>query len=472
MQPKKPDLEPTILVIFGITGDLAKRYLLPSLYHLVKDDMLHPQTEIVGITRSDMNLDDLLSHIELCVSETDGVCDPSAVKKLKSRLRIRQMDVTKGPEYDQLLTELNQIEDKYGEHMNRLYYLSIPPNVAEPIIKFMGEHNLNKSCQHDQAITRLLVEKPFGYNIQSAERLIEQTAKHFREDQIFRIDHYLAKETVQNILAFRFNNPIFEPIWNSQHIDYIEVLSNESLGIEGRVNFYEGVGALRDLIQSHLLQILALITMEQPTKLTSEHIHTSKHALMQQIQQITTEEVTKSTIRGQYDNYQKEVNNPSTLTETYAAIKVIVNNDRWKDVPMIIRTGKALTEKLSEVNVVFKPTNNSPHHNVLSFRIQPKEGIDLSLRIKKPGYDDEIQPVKMDFDYNTVFKKTNAPTAYERVLVDAARGDHTLFATSDEVLESWRVVQNIVDAWAENNVGLQIYKSDTFGPDISRLFAT
>jgi glucose-6-phosphate 1-dehydrogenase len=470
MQPKKPDLEPAILVIFGITGDLAKRYLLPSLYHLIKDDMLHPQTEIIGITRGDMQLDDLLSRIELCVSEIDGICDPVAVEKLKSHLRIRQMDVTKSSEYDQLLTELNQIEDKYGEHMNRLYYLSIPPNVAEPIIKFMGDHNLNKSCQHDQAITRLLVEKPFGANLESAKALIQQTTKYFSENQIFRIDHYLAKETVRNILAFRSRDTTFEPIWNKKHIDHIEVIVNEKIGIENRINFYESTGALRDFIQSHLLQILSLVTMDQPSELTSEAIHASKFKLMQQLQQITLEQVLTSTIRGQYENYRQEVKNPNSNTETYAAIKTHISSPRWQDVPLIIRTGKCLTEKLSEVNVVFKPTKEPDRHNVLSFRIQPVEDIELNLHIKKPGYPDNIQPVKMNFDYESAFKNGSSPSAYEKVLIDAVRGDHTLFATSDEVLESWRIIQNIVDVWSKDSTGLEIYSRGSDGPDISKLY--
>lgn len=467
---EKPLLEPTILVIFGITGDLSKRYLLPSLYHLVKDDLLHPTTEIVGITRGDMKLDDLLAHIELCVSEVDGVCDPVAVAKLKTMLTLRHMDVTKPEAYDELLKELNAIEDKHHQHMNRLYYLSIPPKFASPVITFLGQHGLNGSCQHDVAKTRLLVEKPFGFTLESAQSLIKETAKHFDEHQVFRIDHYLAKETVQNILAFRFNNPIFEPLWDSKHIDYIEVLANEELGIEGRVNFYEHIGALRDLIQSHLLQVLALITMEQPETLTSELIHIDKHKLMQAMQSIDAKDIDSNAIRGQYDSYKKEVDNQSSFTETFAAIKFTIQNDRWQGIPMIVRTGKGLKEKLSEVNVVFKPTTDIPHHNVLSFRIQPKEGIDLSLRIKKPGFDDEIEPVEMDFDYNTSFKKENSPTAYERVLVDAVRGDHTLFATSGEVIESWRVVQPVIDAWSRNNDGLITYPSGSDGPAIAQLY--
>lgn len=466
----KQDVEPTILVIFGITGDLAKRYLLPSLYHLVAHDMLHEQTEIIGITRGDMTLDELLSRIELCVNEVDGLCDPIAVKKLYNKLHLRHMDVTKPDEYDGLLDELNKLETKHDTHMNRLYYLSIPPTVAYPIIRFLGERGLNKSCQHGKASTRLLLEKPFGYDITSAQDLIKDTSKQFSEDQVFRIDHYLAKETVQNILAFRFNNPIFEPLWDKSHIDYIEVLANEKIGVEGRINFYEQTGALKDLIQSHLLQVLALVTMEQPEELTSRLIHENKEKLMSEIRSIPANKIDTETIRGQYQGYKSEVSSNNSTVETFAAVKLFIDNKRWDNVPMIVKTGKHLKEKLSEVNVVFKPTSENPHHNVLTFRIQPHEGIELSLRIKKPGFEDEVQPVEMDFDYKTTFKRNFTPTAYERVLVDAVRGDHTLFATADEVMESWRVVQPIINEWSKNDTGLILYKEGTSGPDVSSLY--
>lgn len=469
-QSHKPALEPTILVIFGITGDLSKRYLLPSLYHLVKNNLLHEQTEIIGVTRGDMTLDELLMGVDLGTHPGDTVSDPAAVKKVHDRLSLRHMDVTQPAEYDKLLDELNKIEDKHGVHMNRLYYLSIPPAHAQPIITFLGEHGFNASCQHGAANTRLLVEKPFGYDETSAKELIQATSKQFGEDQVFRIDHYLAKETVQNILAFRFNNPIFEPLWDAEHIDYIEVLAHEKLDIEGRVNFYEQTGALRDLIQSHLLQVLALIAMEQPAELTSELIHKDKEQLMKQMVAVAADKVAVQAVRGQYEGYKQQVNNQNSHTETYAAVRICIDNKRWKEVPMIVKTGKALADRLSEVNVVFKPTDDSPHHNILTFRIQPNEAIELSLRVKKPGLDDEIQPVEMDFDYKSAFKGGYTPTAYERVLVDAVRGDHTLFATAGEILESWRVVQPVMREWSKSGASLVVYTPGSAGPDTSKLY--
>ena len=464
MKDKKPDLEPTILIIFGITGDLSKRKLLPALYHLVKNDLLHEQTEILGITRGNTSLDSLLETIELCVMDVYGECDSAIVQKLHSMLSLKSMDVTSPAAYDDLYVELNSIEDKHGVHMNRLYYLSIPPNVAQPIITFLGQHGLNASCQHGAASTRLLVEKPFGYNLSSARELIEETNKQFGEEQIFRIDHYLAKETVQNILAFRFNNPIFGPTWNANHIAQIEVIANEKLTIEGRSNFYEQTGALRDLIQSHLLQVLALVTMERPKEMTSEAIHASKLHLLEHIDAIKPDRVLTQAIRGQYEGYKDEVGNDRSHTETYAAIQLHIDNDRWKGVPMIVRTGKALAEKTSRVRVVYKPTAQTPHHNILTFRLQPNEGIELSLRVKTPGYETEIQPAEMDFSYRRSFEGQEQPDAYERVLVDAVRGDHTLFATNDEIVESWRIVQSVLDEWAKNDTGLISYAVGSSGP--------
>jgi glucose-6-phosphate 1-dehydrogenase len=466
----KTGITPTILVIFGITGDLSKRYLLPSLYHLVEQNLLDEHTEIIGITRGSLKIDELLSTIELCVNSVDKTCDPVAMKKLRDRIHTRHMDVTKPEEYDALLKELHDIEDKHGVHMNRLYYLSIPPSTAQPIITMLGEHGLNASCLHGAASTRLLIEKPFGFDLVSAQELIETTSRQFGEDQVFRIDHYLAKETVQNILAVRFNNPIFTPLWNSTYIDYIEVLANEKLDIEGRVNFYEQTGALRDLVQSHLLQVLALVTMDQPDELTSDKIHEQKSALMKLLQAVPPHKIHERVVRGQYDTYKTDVGNPHSTVETFVALQTFITNKQWSEVPLIVKTGKALTQKLSEVNVVFKPSAQSPHHNVLTFTLQPNESLKLSLRVKKPGFDNEIEPIEMEFKYKNAFGDSFTPTAYERVLMDAIRGDHTLFATASEIIESWRVVQPLLDAWAKSSEGLEIYQHGGSGPDTSKLY--
>lgn len=458
-----PQLEPAIIVIFGITGDLAQRYLLPSLYHLIKDGLLSEQTVILGISRRQVTTEELFKRVELCVNEIDKVCDPEALAEIHRRTSMFQMDLDDAGAYDRLLQHLNTIEAEQGMCMNRLYYLSIPPQAYLPVIRLLGERGLNKSCQHDQAATRLLVEKPFGFDLKSAEELISETSQHFSEDQIFRIDHYMAKETVQNILTFRLLNPIFEALWNREHIASIEIIAKQLIGIEGRVGFYEPLGALRDFIQSHLLQILGIVTMDKPTALDSQHIHEAKQAALRQVEPVPAGQVEQRVVRGQYQGYRQEVKNPDSNTETYAAITVFIDSPRWEGVPIKLATGKALDEHKTEIIVAF---HGSPEaaSNQLRFRIQPNEGIELDLVTKKPGYTSEVQTTAMDFSYHKDFDNHGHPNAYERVLVDAVRGDHTLFATSEEVLASWRIVQPVLDAWAQSADDLVLYESGSAGP--------
>jgi glucose-6-phosphate 1-dehydrogenase len=459
-----PRLEPAIIVIFGITGDLAQRYLLPALYHLVKDNLLHDQTEIIGVTRGPTTTEDLFKKVELCVNEIDKVCDPDALRAMHERTTMFQMDLDDPEGYGVLLRKLNALEEEKGLCLNRLYYLSIPPQAYLPVIRLLGEQGLNASCQHGRAATRLLVEKPFGFDLRSAEELVSETAKAFSEEQIFRIDHYMAKETVQNILTFRFQNPIFEALWNREHIASIEISAKEKIGIKGRAAFYEPLGALRDFIQSHLLQILGIITMDQPAVLDSQHIHEAKQAVLQQVEPVPADKIMERVERGQYEGYREEVKNPESVTETYAALTVFIDNDRWREVPVKLLTGKALDERKTEICVTFHGTADAGS-NQLRFRIQPDEGIELDLVTKQPGYAQQLQAAVMDFSYNNNGSKDPGhPNAYERVLVDAVRGDHTLFATSQEILASWRVVQPVLDAWAKQPGDLLFYKPGVSDP--------
>lgn len=463
MIKKSPLPDPSILVIFGITGDLAQRKLLPALYHLLKDDLLHPSTIILGITRQNIAKKQLLDRVELCVNEVDGICDPVAVGKMNDVLRVHHMDVTQPGDYDKLYALLNKLEDEQGMCLNRLYYLSIPPGVFGPIVRFLGERGLNGSCQHGKAATRLLLEKPFGYDLASAQLLIKDTAEHFSEQQIFRIDHYLAKETVQDILQFRYANPIFIPIWNNKHVDSIVIRATEKIGIENRVNFYEQTGALRDIIQSHLLQLLALVTMELPAKLESSQIHKNKQRLFKQILPMPPNLVYKRAVRGQYQGYKKQVKKLHSSTETYAALELYIENKRWQNIPMKLITGKALSQKRTDITLQFRADENG-EYNRLTFRIQPDEGIELRLKVKKPGFTQVTETALMDFDYEKTFDNHGHPDAYERVLIDAIKGDHTLFATADEVLAGWKIVQPVLDVWDRNDDGLLAYPSGSDGP--------
>ncbi|HEX7633508.1 MAG TPA: glucose-6-phosphate dehydrogenase [Candidatus Saccharimonadales bacterium] len=433
MDTRAPELEPSIIVIFGITGDLSKRYLLPALFHLFKEGLLHEKTEIVGISRRDMSLDELFENTNLCNNEDGQVCDPDALVRMRARSRMLKMDVTKQADYAQLLQRLNAIEEEQGVCMNRLYYLSIPPQVYGPIIKLMGAENLNASCQHGRAMTRLLVEKPFGYDLHSAQELIKETGQVFGEEQIYRIDHYLAKETVQDILNFRNENPEFEAVWSKEHIKSIEISASEAIGIEGRADFYEPLGALRDFIQSHLMQLLAVVTMERPETLDSDAIHATKQALLEQVATISSDKVAQEAVRGQYEGYREEVKNPDSITETFAAVRLTIDSDRWRDVPITLWTGKALNEKKASITPHFKNAA------------------------------DEL--VKQLPDLHSLDSKDH-PTPYERVLIQAIRGDHTLFATSTEVLESWRVLQPVISEWSKSDTSLITYKQGTPGSDL------
>jgi glucose-6-phosphate 1-dehydrogenase len=439
----------------------VERKLVPALTDLIKAKQLHAQTTIVGITRQKITAKQLLDKL----ATDNPLLGKEAIDLLRDKLVVQSMDVTKADDYDLLLETLNNIEDRHGLCMNRLYYLSIPPQVFGPIVRFLGERGLNKSCQHGLAKTRLLVEKPFGFDLESARELINDTAKYFHEQQIFRIDHYLAKETVQNILSFRFSNAIFESIWDNKHIRRIEISAIEKIGIENRAIFYEPVGAMRDFIQSHLLQLLSVVAMEKPAAMTSKAIHQSRLKLLQKVQAPARDKIAQMAFRAQYQTYKQEVNNPKSTTETYAAIRVFINSRRWHKVPIIIKTGKALDQKNTEIRIIFdQNSRDKVSHNSLTFRIQPNEGIALELYAKKPGLDNEIEPVNMDFSYSQYFDYKSQANAYEKVLVDVMRGDHTLFATSEEVLETWRIVGPIISSWEKNRNGLEIYKNNSKNP--------
>jgi glucose-6-phosphate 1-dehydrogenase len=453
---------PSIIVIFGVTGDLSKRYLLPALYHLFKDGLLDEHTVVVGLTRQSLDAKELFDQVELCINEVDNICDPVALQKMQAKTELYQFDPARSQDYPKLLEYLNGLEETHGLCMNRLYYLSIPPSLFTNVVHNIGEAGLNTNCQHGNAKTRLLVEKPFGNDLASAQELIAKTNQVFQEEQVFRIDHYLAKETVQNILSFRLHNPVFASIWNAEHITSVDITASEKISIEGRVNFYEGLGALRDLIQSHLLQLMALTLMDLPNELSDEQSHHARQALLEAVKPADPTQA----VRAQYDSYRQEVDNLDSTTETFARIKLTVDSERWESMPVIITTGKSLREKRTEIILTFKnPHDEAGATNTLTFRLQPNEGIHLQLRVKQPGFETKLQEAVMDFSYAQAFGMDSGhPSAYERVLVDAVKGDRTLFATSAEVLASWRIIEPVITAWQGNDQGLQIYESGSSGP--------
>ncbi len=455
---------PAVIVIVGITGDLVKRLLFPSMYRLIKTGLLDENTQIIGTTRQNLTSEEVLKSLTENYSEQDE----GANEFLKSHFEVKTLNPTESADYKSLLERVNQIEAERGVCMTRLYYLSIPAQAFATVVQYLGENGLNGKCPHGNADSRLMIEKPFGYDLESGEKLISDTAKYFREDQMYRIDHYVAKETVQNIIDFRFNNAIFESLWSSHHISRIDITATETLGIEGRKDFYEKTGALRDLIQSHLLALMAVVTMEEPDNLNSDGIHAAKLILLNSVTRIPEDKTNEQSFRGQYETYRTEVENPNSNIETYAAVKLNIESPRWNGVPIIIKTGKSLNAKETLVKVIFKRNYVSLKetlYNSLSFRIQPNEGIGVELIVKKPGLDSELERVTMDFSYNKFFAASSSPDAYERVIFDAIRGDRTLFSTSEEVIASWQIVNPILQQWSKNGDGLQMYKDNSNGPD-------
>lgn len=434
-----------VIVVFGITGDLSRRKLLPALYHLLRHNVLPKDTVIVGISRKHLTVDELLDRVELCVLEKDNVCDPAGLKKVRDSLKSFQLHPDKAEDFESLKILLDSLDEKQKRH--RLIYMSTPSDAYSIIVEKLGEHKINDER------TKLLLEKPFGHDISSAKKLIETINKGFKEDQIYRIDHYLAKETAQNLLSFRMHNPIFQSLWDSEHIHQVTIKAFEKIGIEGRADFYEKTGALRDLIQSHLLQLLCITLMDTPDVLDSNHIHKSKQKFLKDLEPANPE----TALRAQYDSYKDEVNNPESHVETYAKIELHHKSERWRNTKIVLETGKGLEEKITEIIIEF----DTPHEkirNKLIFQLQPNEGIQLDLAVKEPGFEMLMEHAELYFEYKNSFKNEISVDAYERVLVDALRNDQSLFASDEEVLETWQILDPVLTKWQNSGDGLLTYK--------------
>ena len=460
------DLSPATIVIFGVTGDLSTRKLIPSLYELEKNGLLHPKTRILGVTRRKFKVSWLLKSAKDGIRAKDGRVMNKTLKSLGKKIELYSMNAASGEGYPGLKTYLDEIEDGAGVCMNRLYYLAIPPQISAPIITHLGESGLNHGCTKHDTLSHLLLEKPFGFDTKTAEELIDTTRRYFEESQLFRIDHYLAKETVQNLVTFRFRNPIFEDIWDNRHIKSITITADEKIDIEGRANFYEQVGAMRDLIQSHLLHVMSVILMDRPKDIcNSADVHDERQRVLDNIEPVPANHVLDRMVRGQYIGYRQEVSNPASNVETFTALKLFSRQTRWLNVPIYIRTGKGLATKQTCITVEFKPrAGDHDHTNRLVFYIQPNESIVIQLWVKKPGFESQLQVAPMQFNYGQVFDTHGHPDAYERVLVDAIRGDNTLFATSDEVMSSWRILQPVLDYWASHTDDVVLYKKALTAP--------
>ena len=472
-----------IIVIFGASGDLTSRKLIPAIFSLKMQKLMPEKYAILGVGRTKLSTDDFrikMSQAIVSYSE-DKVTDQNLVSGFTLDMYYHSMDNAAENEYSSLITVLNELDTKYGIGGNIIYYLATPPKMYEVISVNLAKSGL---CNQENGFRRIIIEKPFGYDLESGRKLNKTLHELITEDQIFRIDHYLGKETVQNLLVTRFANGMFEPLWNRNYIHRIEITSAESIGVEERGSYYDSSGALRDMVQNHLLQMVGLTAMEPPSSLDANAIRNEVLKVFQSLQPINEEDVPEQVIRGQYTGslirgecvtgyrYEKGVAADSR-TETYVAIKFFINNWRWGGVPFYIRTGKRLPTRVTEIVIHFKQT---PHHlfrsesgkisaNQLIIRIQPDEGILLKFDMKEPGAGFKTKNVNMDFHYKDL-ADIRVPSAYERLLHDVMLGDSTLFSRDDEVETAWKFLEPVQKAWA-NNKAIKVfgYPAGTWGPE-------
>lgn len=449
---------PTAFVIFGATGDLSRKKIFPSLYALFKTGLLPEKLKIVAAARTPHTRESFSQILK----ETTVVKDPKAWNDFINQIDYLSLDVAQDKNLDKLAKLLEKFERDSDVCIKRIFYMAISPAIYEKAVENLGKNNLHLGCQIHNSRARIVVEKPFGHDLTSATKLNSQLLKYFSEDQIYRIDHFLGKETIQNIFAFRFANEIFEPIWNNHFIDHVQITLAEHIGIEKRGEYYETAGALRDVVQNHLLQLLAIATMDIPTKFDAKSILAKKLAIIKRIKPFTKDAVVKSTVRGQYEGYLNEEKvNPKSQTETFALVKLFIDTIRWHGVPFYIRTGKKLMGKVSSIIVQFKKGDHMPNH--ITIQIQPTEGIGIRLVAKKPGFTTVLEPVDMEFCYKTSFDVPQ-PDAYERLLLDIILGDQSLFLSQEIIEESWRVIDPIEKVWQAGKPKLAIYKPGSWGP--------
>ena len=480
-QPQLPNAEPCVVVIFGATGDLMKRKLVPALCRLTDQGCLE-NVRILGVGRSPMSDDEFKAQIHQALAESKKTenLDEETWRDFSNRLHYMAGELDVDTTYQQIAASLEELA-KEGASENHLFYLATPPSLFSTIVKHLGAAGLNKEDGH---WSRIIIEKPFGRDLESAQALNATVAEVFKESQVYRIDHYLGKDTVQNILVFRFGNSMFEPIWNRNYVEFVEITAAESLGVGSRTGYYEGAGALRDMVANHLLQLLTLTAMEPPVVFDADNVREEKVQVLRSIRRMQPEQVLDRTVRAQYGpglvdgekvkGYKEEEGTaPDSVTETYAAIEFNISNWRWSGVPFYVRTGKRLARHVTEIAVHLKRTpqalfartpTEEMEPNVIVLRIQPNEGITVTFGAKRPGFEMLTNTVHMDFCYQTGFG-VESPDAYEMLLLDVMQGDATLFTRSDEVEAQWRLITPIEEAWANQNLKqLPVYPAGSDGP--------
>lgn len=478
--------DPCILVIFGATGDLTGRKLAPALYNLGREKLLPDNFACVGFARREKSDEQFREELKEEVNNHSRIppTDAPFWEGFKEKIFYHRSEFDEDAGYEALAEKLKAIDAKFGTKGNRVFYLSVQPKFFPLIIEKLRKHGLVYDAHSEHTRwSRVIIEKPFGHDLKSAAALQTDISQHLDESQVYRIDHYLGKETVQNLLVFRFANSIFESLWNYKHIDHIQITVAEDIGIGTRGHFFEEQGLLRDIVQNHMMQLLSLVAMEPPVNLSANAIRDEKVKVLESIRPFTDADFGHSIVRGQYAagtiggapvvGYRQEKDvDPKSNIETFVALRLFIDNWRWAGVPFYLRGGKRLPKRSTEIAIIFKDApgvlfqqggqKNCP--NVIAIRIQPDEGISMRINCKVPGPSIPIQPVKMDFRYGSYFGQT-PPEAYERLIRECILGDSTLFARSDEVAESWKILTPVLEHWAANPpADFPNYASGTWGP--------
>jgi glucose-6-phosphate 1-dehydrogenase len=476
--------DPAVLVLMGATGDLAHRKVIPALYQLWRTNLLPHEFVILAIGRREYTEDAFRAEIRTSLDQHSRVLpiDATAWKSFAERICYQRLDFADAAGYDDLAVRLDALDEERGTRGNRLYYLATQPSQFAEIVAQLGRVGLDHE-HHDGGWRRVVIEKPFGHDGDSAKKLNREVGKVFRESQVYRIDHYLGKETVRNLLVFRFGNGIFEPLWNRRYVDHVQITVGESLGIENRGAFYEQTGASRDVLQNHLLQLVSLIAMEPPATFDANALRDEKVKVLRAIA-MEPAEIATDVVRGQYGpgwvaatkvpGYREEADvDPASETETFVAAKLMIDDWRWSGVPFYVRTGKRLPKRATEIAIqyrevphrLFRDAAVDPDPNLLVIRVQPDEGIMLRFGAKVPGLGMDVRSVTMDFTYGSAFN-VDSPDAYETLILDALQGDASLFTRADEVEEAWSIVDPCIDAWASAPPpDFPNYDAGTWGPE-------
>ena len=477
--------DPNAFVLFGATGDLAHRKVMPAIYQLLRTNLLPAEFSIVAVARRPYTDDAFRAEVRASLEKYSRVqpIDEAAWAELAKRITYQQLDFSDDAGYDRLGERLDALDAERGTAGNRLYYLATQPSQVTEIVRQMGRVGLDHEL-HGSGWRRVVVEKPFGRDLESARRLNHELNKVFREAQIYRIDHYLGKETVRNLLVFRFGNGIFEPVWNRSYVDHVQITVAESIGAEGRGAFYEETGASRDILQNHLLQLMTLVAMEPPSSFSADALRDQKVQVLRSVAAPDVEHVKNSIVRGQYGpgwiggestpGYREEPEvDPESETETFVAGCFTIDDWRWSGVPFYLRAGKRMPKRATEIAIQFKEvplrlfreSSGDPAPNVLAMRIQPDEGIMLRFAAKVPGLGLDVRSVNMDFAYGTSFA-VDSPDAYETLILDALLGDASLFTRADEVEAAWSIVTPIINTWADMPAPrFPDYAAGTWGPE-------